>query len=134
MGRVLGIRGATTADDNIREAVLEATREMLIRIVEENAIDLDDVAAAFFTTTRDLNAEFPALAARQSGWDQSALMCAHEMDVPGGLPQCIRVLVLVNTDKRPKDIRHAYLKGAVNLKDRDGRVVSPEPGPLSGGS
>ncbi len=98
MGRVLGIRGATTADDNTREAVLGATREMLARIVEENVLDLDDVAAAFFTTTRDLNAEFPALAARQSGWEQSALMCAHEIDVPGGLPQCIWVLVLVNTD------------------------------------
>jgi chorismate mutase len=81
-----GIRGATTVKANTREAILEATIELLTAIVEANAIDAEDVASAFFTSSRDLNAEFPALAARQIGWTNVALLCGHEMDVPGALP------------------------------------------------
>jgi chorismate mutase len=112
-----GIRGATTSTANTREAILEATTEMLDRLIEANALDKETIGAALFTTTRDLNADFPAVAARLLGWTEIALMCSHEMDVPGALPSCIRVMVLVNTDKKPGDIVNVYLRGAVNLRN-----------------
>ena len=118
MTKVRGIRGATTADTNSKEAILGATRELLQRLIEANDIDADDVAAAIFTTTHDLNAEFPALAARQIGWDHVALMCGHEMAVPDATTQCVRVLVLINTDKTPQEMSNIYLGGAVNLRSR----------------
>ena len=118
MTKLRGLRGATTADENTKEAMLSATSEMLAELVSRNDLDLDDVAAAFFTTTRDLNAEFPAVAARQVGWTRVALMCGHEMDVPDGQPMCIRVLVLVNTDMTPDQLENVYLRDAVNLRNR----------------
>ena len=113
-----GIRGATTAEANTREAILSATRELLTALVEANGVRVEDIAAVWFTTTPDLNAEFPALAARQMGWEHTALLCGHEMAVPDGLPRCIRVLMLVNTEKRPEDLRHIYLKEAKDLRRR----------------
>ena len=113
-----GIRGATTATANTKEAILEATRELLERLVDANKLDMECVAAAIFTTTRDLNAEFPAVAARQMGWGHVALMCSHEMDVPNALPSCIRALVLVNTEKQAHELINVYLRGAVNLRAR----------------
>lgn len=113
-----GIRGATTAEANTREAILDATRELLAALVEANDVRVEDIAAVWFTTTPDLNAEFPALAARQMGWEHTALLCGHEMAVPDGLPRCIRVLMLVNTEKRPEDLRHIYLRGAQALRRR----------------
>ena len=118
MTGVRGIRGATSADTNSKEAILEATTELLGRLVEANDIHVDDVAAAYFTATDDLNAEFPALAARQMGWTSAALMCAREMNVEDGAKRCIRVLLLVNTDKTPEDIEFVYLRGASNLRSR----------------
>ena len=118
MTGVRGIRGATTADTNSKEAILEAATELLGRLVEANDIDVDDVAAAYFTATDDLNAEFPALAARQMGWKETALMCAREMNVEDGAGRCIRVLLLVNMDKAQQDIEFVYLKGASNLRSR----------------
>ena len=118
MTGVRGIRGATSADTNSKEAILEATTELLGRLVEANDIHVDDVAAAYFTATDDLNAEFPALAARQIGWTRAALMCAREMNVEDGAKRCIRVLLLVNTDKTPEDIEFVYLRGASNLRSR----------------
>lgn len=111
-----GVRGATTVEDNTEEAILEATRELLRRIMETNGFRVEDVASAFFTTTRDLSAAFPAAAARQLGWTSVALLDAHEMEVPGSLPRCIRVLLHVNTDKRQDQIAHVYLRGAHNLR------------------
>ncbi len=111
-----GIRGATTADANTKESILSATKEVLLRIVEVNKIKASQIAAIWFTTTTDLNAVFPALAARQMGWMNAALLCAHEMCVPGSLPRCIRVLILVNTDRDPKDLEYVYLKEAVGLR------------------
>ena len=113
-----GIRGAITVEANSRDAILDAARELLSVMLKANEIDVDDVASAFFTTTPDLNAEFPALAAREMGWNNVALLCVHEMNVPGSLPMCLRVLLLVNTDKPARDIRHAYL--------REARVLRPE--------
>lgn len=113
-----GIRGATTADENTKEAILEATKELLAAIVEANGIDTKDIAATFFTTTQDLNAEFPAVGARQMGWVDVPLMCGHEMNVPEAQTLCIRVMVLVNTEKSQREMSHLYLKGAIGLRNR----------------
>ena len=113
-----GVRGATTAEANTREAILDATRELLERVIEANLIEASQVAAIFFTTTPDLNAEFPAVAARAMGWNNTALLCSHEMSVPDGLPGCIRVLILVNTEKQPQELVHVYLKQATTLRAR----------------
>ena len=117
--KVRGIRGATTATANTKEAIYEATGEMLQKLVESNGIDPDDIAAATFSTTRDLNAAFPAFIARKKFvWHDVALMCGHEMDVPGSEPRCIRVLILVNTEKSPQEMNNVFLRGAANLKSR----------------
>ena len=118
MSRVRGVRGATTADSNTRESILEATTELLESLVEVNDIKPDDIAAAIFTTTEDLNAEFPAQAARGLGWQYVALLNGHEMKVPDAQTLCIRTLILVNTEKSPQDISNVYLKGAANLRER----------------
>jgi chorismate mutase len=112
-----GLRGATTATVNEREAILEATRDLLRRLMERNQLVADDIAAAFFTVSDDLNAEYPALAARQLGWTETALMCAREIPVPTTTVQrCIRVLMLINTEKRASEIIHVYLREAVALR------------------
>ena len=118
MSTVRGIRGATTADANTKQSILHATTEMLTELVEANRLAVDDIAAAHFTTTQDLNAEFPAVAARLMGWENVALMCGHEMAVPDAQPMCIRVMVLVNTEMSPGEIRNVYLRGAASLRDR----------------
>ena len=118
MTKLRGLRGATTADANTKSAIVSATSELLAELVSRNDLDLHDVAAAFFTTTRDLNAEFPAVAARLLGWTQIALMCGHEMAVPDGQPMCIRVMVLLNTDKKPDQLDNVYLRQAANLRAR----------------
>ena len=121
--KVRGLRGATTADANTRDDILEATSELLERLVEANDVNTDDIAAVTFSTTKDLNAEFPAVAARvHMGWNNVAIMCGHEMDVPGGQERCIRVLILVNTDKSPQDLEMVYLRDAANLRSRSGRT------------
>ena len=111
-----GIRGATTADENSKEAILDATKELLRLIVSSNAIEIDQVASVSFTTTQDLNAEFPAAAAREMGWEDTALLCGHEMNVPNGLPMCIRVLLLINTEKKASELKRVYIRGARNLR------------------
>lgn len=111
-----GVRGATTVSRNDAEEILTATRELLRHIVQANHIHPDDVASIYFTTTMDLNATYPALAARQLGWTDMALLCGHEMDVPGSLPLCIRVLIHWNTSLSPAEIAHVYLRDAVSLR------------------
>lgn len=111
-----GIRGATTVEENTAEAILSATRELLFIMIRANGIDVDDVASAIFTTTRDLTATYPALAARQLGWYDAALLCGHEMEVPGGLERCVRILVHWNTTRSPAEIVHVYLHDAKNLR------------------
>ncbi len=113
---VRGIRGATTVRANTREAILEAARELLEAMVKANDIQAENVASAWFTTTQDLNAEFPAVAAREMGWTFVPLMCGHEMNVPGSLPMCLRVLMHVNTEVSPHDIHHVYIRGASALR------------------
>jgi len=111
-----GIKGATTVERNTREDILAATTELLQLMVEHNDIDPDDVASALFTTTADLNAEFPAVAARRIGWTEVPLCCAHELDVPGSLRMCLRILLHINTDKAARDIVHIYVRGAKVLR------------------
>lgn len=113
---VRGIRGATTVDNNTREDILAATRELLLALIEANHIDREYVASVVFTTTPDLNAEFPAVAARALGWTDVALMCGHEMSVPGSLPHVLRIMMHVNTDLGLGDIKHIYLRGASALR------------------
>ena len=113
---IRGVRGATTAEANTREAILAATNELLCLMIEANNIEPDDVASAIFTTTLDLNADYPALAARALGWHDVALMCMHEMNVPHGLRHCIRILLHWNTNVAARDVKHVYLRGAVNLR------------------
>ncbi|CAN5610427.1 chorismate mutase [soil metagenome] len=110
------IRGATTADSNTAEDIHEATTEMLRTLIALNSVEPDDLVSLFFTTTTDLNATFPAVAARELGLEQIPLMCAHEMSVPGALDMVVRVLVHVNTAKTPSEIRHVYLKRATELR------------------
>ncbi len=114
--RCWGIRGATTAEANTHEAILEATNELLLLLIEANDLQSSDIGSAIFTTTPDLNAEFPAIAARRLGWHDVALVCGHEMSVPGALPLCIRVLVHWNTSKTQSEIKHIYIRGAKNLR------------------
>lgn len=111
-----GLRGATVADANTPEAIYAATRELLTRLIAANGIVERDLAMAYFTVTPDLNAAFPAAAARQLGWNHTALMCATEIPVPDALPRCIRVLILMNTAKEPQDLTNVYLNGAEVLR------------------
>lgn len=114
---VRGIRGATSVVVDTREAVLEATRELLREIIAANGInDFDDVASILFTTTPDLTSTFPAEAARELGMNLVPLLCASEIAVAGRLPRCIRVLLHVNSSKRPADIVHVYLREAKALR------------------
>lgn len=111
-----GIRGATTVDTNDREEILLATRQLLALMIRLNGIATEDVGSAIFTTTSDLNAEFPALAARQLGWLDVPLICTHEISVPGSLPQCIRILIHWNTETPQSQIQHVYIRNAKRLR------------------
>jgi len=111
-----GVRGATTVEANSPESILEATKELLTAMLKANELDVDYVASAFFTATPDLNAEFPAMAAREMGWNHVALLCGHEMNKPGALPMTPRILLHVNTEKPARDIKHVYLRGARVLR------------------
>jgi chorismate mutase len=114
--RCRGIRGAITVDSNTSQDILAASRELLAAVISANAVQPEDVAGIFFSTTPDLNADFPAKAAREMGLTSVALLCGHEMAVPGSLPACLRILLLVNTEKRSDEIAHVYLKGAAALR------------------
>jgi chorismate mutase len=107
--------------DNDATAIVEAAAELLRELVTQNDIQQEEVAFAYFTTTRDLDAEFPALAARQMGWLDVPLLCGHDMEVrqpnPRGVARCIRILLLYNTGRPQREMRHAYLRGAEAIKD-----------------
>ena len=113
---VRGVRGATIARENTRDAILDATHEMLEKLVAANDMRVEDIASALFSTTRDLNADYPAIAARQLGWSDTALMCMHEMDVPHGLARCVRVMIHWNTDRSASDVVNVYINGAEVLR------------------
>ncbi len=135
-----GIRGATTVEANTAEDILEATTELLTALIRLNDLQPEDVASAIFTTTTDLTATFPALAARELGWTEVPLLCAHEMDVPGALGHVVRILLHVNTTRTAAEVRHVYLKGARDLRPdwslADGELAAllgrPTPVPTGG--
>ena len=111
-----GVRGATTTPANEPQAILAATRELLAAMIRENGIEPEDVGSAIFTATADLDAAFPARAARELGWTQVPLLDAVEVPVPNSLPRCIRILLHWNTDKRQGQVQHVYLNGAQVLR------------------
>ena len=111
-----GIRGATTVESNTRDGIIRATKELLQRMTAVNGVKEEDVSCAIFTATQDLNAEFPAVAARELGWSNVALLCEQEMNVPDSLPRCLRILLLWNTEKAIDEVVHVYLKGAKELR------------------
>lgn len=116
-GTVLrGVRGATTVSANDAGEILDATRELLEEMCQRNQVRPDDIASAIFTVTPDLNATFPAEAARQLGWKWVPMLCATEIPVPGRLTRCIRILIQVNTSKKPDEIKHVYLREAEALR------------------
>ncbi len=126
---VRGVRGATTTV-NDSDAVVAATRELLEHLVMRNGLRSDDVAYVLFTVTPDLDAAFPASAARLGlGWEDVPVICAREISVPGALESCIRVLVVWNTMKAQGEVRHAYLRGARALRP-DWAVDLPGDPPL----
>ncbi len=118
---VRGIRGATTADADTEAAILEATQDLLEAIRVRNQVQVEEIAGIWFTTTRDLSAEFPARAARRLGWTEVPMLCGHEMEVPAqnrrNVARCIRVLMLVNTDRPAGELRFVYLRRAAHLRD-----------------
>jgi len=114
--RCRGIRGATTVADDSSASILEGTRELLSRMISANQIAPEETAAIFFTATPDLCATFPARAARELGLIDIPLMCGQEIPVADAPARCIRVLVLVNTSRRPEEIVHVYLREAAALR------------------
>lgn len=116
MSTCRGVRGATTVECNDADAILEATRELLLALIEANGLAPEDVASAIFSVTPDLTAAYPARAARDLGWSQVPLLDVQEAAVTGGLPRCVRVLVHWNTDKPASEIVHVYLRGARALR------------------
>ncbi|MBV8355672.1 MAG: chorismate mutase [Candidatus Eremiobacteraeota bacterium] len=113
---VRGIRGATTAERDTPDAILDATERLLLAIRERNPFELEDIASALFTVTPDLRSEFPAAAARRIGWKHVPLLNFTEVPVPGMLQRCIRTLIHINTSLAQNEIVHVYLEGAVVLR------------------
>ncbi|NQW22858.1 MAG: chorismate mutase [SAR202 cluster bacterium] len=111
-----GIRGATTADANTEEAIHSATTELVQALIDANSLEEDSLAAVFFTLTMDLDAAWAATAARKLAWANAPLMDMTQVHVEGSLPRCIRILILVNTEKESKDLVYKYLKGAKELR------------------
>jgi chorismate mutase len=113
---VRAIRGAIQVDADEREAILEATAELVAQVMSRNELTADDVISVLFTVTPDLTAEFPALAARKTGFHAVPLMCATEIPVPGAMPRVVRLMAHVDTDRPRSQIQHVYLRGAVALR------------------
>ena len=118
--RLRALRGATTAAENSAEAIVDATEELVREVMERNALSAEDMVSCLFTCTDDLNAEFPALAARNLGLSSVPLLCTREIDVPGALPFTIRLMLHCYADEATP-ARHVYLRDAVSLRrDLDG--------------
>jgi len=111
-----GIRGAITVNSNTKEEIIKMTKELLIALKGENNFKIEDIVSVFFSVTSDLNAAFPARAARELGWDKVPLFDMQEIEVPGSLPKCIRILIQVNCYKNQTEIKHCYLRGAKILR------------------
>ena len=113
---VRAIRGATTVESNDEQEILNRTSELLLAMTEQNGIIKEDIISVIFSVTTDITAVFPASAARKMGWTDIALMCTYEIDVPGSLRNCIRVMMHINTEKSNNELKYIYLKGARKLR------------------
>ena len=111
-----GIRGATVAEANTREAILAATDELLKEVLAVNCLPVEQIASVFFSVTRDLDAEFPAVAARKLGLSNTPLLCLNEIPVPSSLSRCIRILIHANLDIPQNAVKHVYLREAASLR------------------
>jgi chorismate mutase len=121
---IRGIRGAVQASTNTAEDILQSTRQLLLALIEANSgLMAEDIASVFFTVTEDLNAAYPAKAAREIGWTSVSLLCAREISVPGSLPRCIRILIHWNTQQSQNSIRPVYLGAASELRPEFGQAV-----------
>lgn len=121
-----GVRGATTVDNDNRDEILKATTQLLALMIRRNEIESADVASAIFTVTKDLQSEFPALAARQLGWIEVPLLCGYEVSVDRSLPRCIRILLHWNTDRTQSEIQHVYVRDAIKLRPDLNRVPAAD--------
>lgn len=122
---VRGIRGAVTVPENTRSAICKATKELLTLIVNENKISSEDIISIIFSVSPDLDAAFPAEAARELGWTTAPLLCTIEMSVPDALEKCIRVLIHAYLACAQTEVRHVYLGEAVKLRpDLQDRMVA----------
>lgn len=110
------IRGANTATANTKEAILKATEEMLQQTLELNQVDVEDIICIYFSCTKDLDAVYPAVAARKMGIADASLLCFQEMAVKDSLAMCVRLSMHVDRAAKQKDVHHAYLGGAVHLR------------------
>ncbi|WP_416144753.1 chorismate mutase [Planococcus koreensis] len=114
---IRGVRGAITVSADQPEEILKETRKLILEMVKENKIVPDDVASVIISTTTDISSAFPAKAVRTiEDWTYVPVMCTHEMDVPGSMPLCIRVMMHVNTSIPQQEIQHIYLNEAVKLR------------------
>ena len=113
---VRAVRGATQVESNTADAITLATQELLLEIMSSNSLSPDDVISVLFTSSPDLNATFPAAAARAVGFENTPLICSVEIDVPGALPRTIRVMAHVESELSKSDIAHIYLHGAKALR------------------
>jgi chorismate mutase len=114
---VRALRGATTVDADTSEEISTRVQELVTAMLERNGVSKDDLISVVFTATGDLHAMFPATAARAVGLGDVPLLCARELDIEGGTPRCIRVLMHLSTDRPRADLHHVYLAGAVGLRD-----------------
>lgn len=110
------VRGAITVKNNEKQEILAATTRLLLSLVDKNQIPKEEIVSIIFSVTEDLNAEFPAVAARALGWNLVPMLCSYELNVPGSLPKCLRVLLTFNTDKKQEDLLPQYLDGAAGLR------------------
>jgi len=113
---IRGVRGATTSEANAEDVILQVTVELLQQMADTNGVESDEIAAIIFTSSPDLNAAFPAEAARRLKWAMVPVMSATEVAVPGALQRCIRVLMLWNTPRSQEEVVHVYLRGATALR------------------
>lgn len=112
-----GVRGAITLSSNTRDEIMDATEELLRAMTSANGIEGEDIGAVYFTVTADLDAEFPAAAARERlDWRFVPLINSTEIAVPGSMAKCIRVLMLWNTTTTQQEVAHIYLRDAVKLR------------------
>jgi len=115
--QIRGVRGATTIEQDTREAVVERVAELLGDLCKQNGLKESDIVSILFTATDDVHSVFPATAARDFGFGEVPLICARELDITGATEHCIRILLTARTRRRQADVSHVYLHGAANLRN-----------------